>query len=665
MESPPSIPRIHDHELLRRIGRGAYGDVWLGRNVMGSWRAVKVVWRGRFSSEKPYEREFAGIRKFEPVSRTHESQVDILHVGREDGAGYFYYVMELADDVRAGQEIDPETYAPRTLHTDLSDKGRLTAGECLEVGIALATALDHLHAHGLIHRDIKPSNIIFVHGRPKLADIGLVTGLDDAMSFVGTEGYVAPEGPGTMRADLFSLGRVLYQMHTGLPQQRFPEIPPDLADGDDAELARELNLIILKASAPQTERRHNGATKLREELLLLQSGRSIQRLRDAEKRAAFFRKAGLAAAAVAVLALVGVAAAWRSERQADAARADAIKEKGRAEQSESVRTREFIRTSVAGAGRLIDSGDPFAALPLLIGALEAETDPRQAEAHRTRISAIFSSAPRLVGAFFHDGPITSLALNRDGTHILTASRDGTARIWRLSGESPPVILDHKGHVVHWAAWNDGGSRVVTACADGAARVWDAVSGARIGPEFRHQGEVLRAEINAADDAVATGGMDNTFRLWDAATGAVRTTEQFDGEVSAIAFSPDGQHVAAGCTARSASLCVWKTATGTLLHSQVEGLRWIYDVSFSDDGTKLAAAGWQRSIAFEVATGKTLATRFEREMMNCVAWAHSGNHFVTGGNERRATVMHLSEDAQPCSVTHTQPVLRVCLSLGRR
>jgi len=58
---PPSIP---DHELLRRIGRGAYGEVWLARNVMGAWRAVKVIGRAQFLSERPYEREFEGIRRF-------------------------------------------------------------------------------------------------------------------------------------------------------------------------------------------------------------------------------------------------------------------------------------------------------------------------------------------------------------------------------------------------------------------------------------------------------------------------------------------------------------------------------------------------------------------------------------------------------------------------
>src|SRR6266700_2307155 len=74
-------------------------------------------------------------------------------------------------------------YTPRTLKVELSRLGRLPFEDCVQIGLALTSALAHLHRHGLVHRDIKPSNIIFVNGAPKLADIGLVTGADEAKSY--------------------------------------------------------------------------------------------------------------------------------------------------------------------------------------------------------------------------------------------------------------------------------------------------------------------------------------------------------------------------------------------------------------------------------------------------------------------------------------------------
>ena len=104
-ERPPD-PAIPDHEVLRRIGGGAYGEVWLARAVTGALRAVKVVWREDFEDDRGFEREFEGILKFEPVSRDHPGLMNILHVGRSTGAAPFYYcVMELGDDVRRGRRF--------------------------------------------------------------------------------------------------------------------------------------------------------------------------------------------------------------------------------------------------------------------------------------------------------------------------------------------------------------------------------------------------------------------------------------------------------------------------------------------------------------------------------------------------------------------------------
>src|SRR5437660_4683951 len=146
------IPIIPDHELLRVIGRGAYGEIWLARTVTGAFRAVKVVYRSTFESERAFLREFEGMSAFEPISRAHAGFMNILHVGRT--ADYLYYTMELADDQLAGRRIDAANYEPRTLRTDLARHKRLSADESIRLGLSLTEALEALHGRGLTHRDI-------------------------------------------------------------------------------------------------------------------------------------------------------------------------------------------------------------------------------------------------------------------------------------------------------------------------------------------------------------------------------------------------------------------------------------------------------------------------------------------------------------------------------
>ncbi len=260
-ESARGIPEIPDYELLRWIGGGAYGEVWLARGVTGAYRAVKVVWREDFELDRTFEREFEGIRHFEPVSRRHEGVVDIYHVGRNGKLGFYYCVMELADDVFRGQNILPEKYIPKTLSQVMRDEGDLGWRVCRDAGVALARALDHLHQNGLTHRDVKPSNVIFVEGKPKLADIGLVAGAGE-MGYVGTDGYVPREGAGMPAADMFSLGKVLYEMSTGFDRMEFPAVPGTRLESPDAAKWRELNEIICKACAPLAKNRFASAAAM-------------------------------------------------------------------------------------------------------------------------------------------------------------------------------------------------------------------------------------------------------------------------------------------------------------------------------------------------------------------------------------------------------------------
>ena len=260
---------IAQYEVLKRIGEGAFGQVWLARDRVATFCAIKVIYRRNFSDSRPFEREFEGVQNFAAISRRHTGWVPILHVGISETGGFFYYVMDAADDFKTGPNIDPGEYSPKTLGKVIAEREYLSVEECIRIGIDLADALAALHSHRLVHRDIKPANIIFVNHRPKLADIGLVAQIEKSQTVLGTEGFMLTGELGTRAADIFALGRVLYVAATGNPPDEHPSFPSSIDQRNDARELAQLMDIINKACARKHEERYENAGELHEDLVKL------------------------------------------------------------------------------------------------------------------------------------------------------------------------------------------------------------------------------------------------------------------------------------------------------------------------------------------------------------------------------------------------------------
>lgn len=559
----PAPPVIPDHTLFRCIGRGSYGEVWLARNALGTWRAVKLVYRRVFDSERPYEREFTGIRRFEPVSRTHPSQLNVLHVGRDDAAGLFYYVMELADmaepltqreDGRWKIEdgigatdsprhppssiLDPLSYQPRTLRSDLHHRGRLPCDECLRLGLALATALDHLHRHGLVHRDIKPSNIVFVNGIPKLADIGLVTHVEATVSFVGTEGYVPPEGPGTAQADIYSLGKVLYEMATGRDRQDYPDLPTNLIEVTAADRAAlsELNEVIVKACHNDAKQRYQTAAELHADLALLQSGASVRRQRLLARRLRFVQRAG--AVVTAIAAVIALGWWWQSRQTAQvrelaaenltlAQRADA--NATLAQQNEAAARERLYAADINLAHQALQADNLRLARSLLQNHVPQPGQP-DLRGFEWRYLWQQCRSEELFSLPGHTNTARVLAFSPDGQRIAVGGDSGTTMILDLGTRQKIAVLP-------------GTNAILTA-------------------EFSPDGESLAI------------GSHLDIRLWD--TRSFKMVRELPAAVAPALFSPDGRHLL--CYRKPSSgkrvdplkedwrLDVWDTATWSVVNS---------------------------------------------------------------------------------------------------
>lgn len=289
-------PVLPDIDLVRRIGQGGFGAVWLGINrATGGLKAVKVIplaTTGR--SVDPAGREMVSLAQLEAqrIGR-HPHLIDIQHVGRTGDV--LFSIMDLADDVSGRPATDDPAYRPATLDLRL-EQGPLSADECLRSGRALAAGLAHLHAAGMVHRDVKPSNCLFVGRELKLADFGLLTAASADLSRLGTARYMPPDGRMDMRADVFAAGLVLYEMLTGLPTEAFPRLGARAREIAANPLLTHLNRVALRAASRDHHARYAHAGEL------LAAIEALPALRQ--------RRTGPLTAAAVTLAVAAIAAAW-------------------------------------------------------------------------------------------------------------------------------------------------------------------------------------------------------------------------------------------------------------------------------------------------------------------------------------------------------------------
>ena len=258
-------PTVPDFDLIRLIGRGGFGQVWLARNhATGHLRAVKVIPFHAPGTSDPAGREIMSLTRLEAnVGRHHPNLLTIHHVGKT--ADHLFYVMDLAEDASLSVPRAESSYRPATLESRLAE-GPLPAEQCDRCARQLLNGLAFLHEAGVVHRDVKPSNCLFVDGELKLADFGLLTEAGPQISRIGTQKYMPPDGYMDARADVYAAGLVIYEMVTGLPADSFPRL------GDRAtEVVRSPDLcaltrLALAACQPERANRFSDARGMLAEL---------------------------------------------------------------------------------------------------------------------------------------------------------------------------------------------------------------------------------------------------------------------------------------------------------------------------------------------------------------------------------------------------------------
>jgi WD40 repeat protein len=597
----------------------------------------------------------------------------VLDAGATE-SGRPYFVMELIKGIPITRYCDQENLTPK---------------ERLELFIPVCQAVQHAHQKGVIHRDLKPSNVqvALYDGRPvpKVIDFGVAKATGHSLTertmftevgqIVGTLEYMAPEQAELnnldidTRADIYSLGVILYELLTGSPPftakqlrseaftamlRLIREVEPPRPStklSSSQELASiaahrklepqkltrlvrgELDWIVMKCLEKERGRRYETANGLAQDIERYLHNDPVQacppsawyrfrKLAGRNKGALLAATLVAAALVLAVVVLVISNVVVQGERDQKAL---SLQEKETALRNEGValaRAREQEKLARTQEG--IALGQSRIARRNLYVA-----DMNLAQAHWE--NANVSRVEELLDLYRRVGPGEE---DLRGWEWFYQDRLCQAYLRTLRGHEASVLS---------VAFNADGSRLVTGSHDRVVKVWDVATGRELRAFQADKGPVRGLAISPDGTHVAVGGEDGTVKLWDVATGQeVRT---FRGDnlrlgVFSLAFSPDGTRLARG----NLGVTVWDVAGGNELCRLRRGVT----VAFSPDGTRLATSNSTASggpldddfavTLWDAKSGQELRSfRGHEARVTALAFSPDGTRLASGGFDRTVKV----------------------------
>ena len=213
------------YRILEPCGRGFFGEVFLAEDMLGQ----KVALKRLMAAKSVFgEKELEALKRYMRLP-LHPSLCRIHHCGWENNV--LFYVMEPADNALGPQATE---YQADTLAFRMKRDGAMSLEKAVGYCLQLLDGLEVIHQAGLTHRDVKPENILFVQGKLKLADFGLLTEANQTLSVAGTPGYMPPEllaGTATrgVTCDIYAVGKILYAAITGNGPEEYPALPTNLS----------------------------------------------------------------------------------------------------------------------------------------------------------------------------------------------------------------------------------------------------------------------------------------------------------------------------------------------------------------------------------------------------------------------------------------------------
>lgn len=271
MSDATTWPWPAGYTVLRQLSEGKGGIVALARKSDGELAALKLL---RLAADIPPEKALQRHQRLVQITGN-TGLLRICDCGLTVDHAWLWEELELADDLDGGPAGANDDYQPATLRAELIERGPCSTEAVLSIGLSLCNALNALHSAGLVHRDVKPGNLFRVRGQAVLGDYGLTAPPGAPFDFTGTEGFVPSEGTADAAADLFALGKTLYELWTGCDRLEFPTLPKRILDNADwPKRGTALNELLLRVCSPQPGERYRSAHKLAAELQAILSGKT-------------------------------------------------------------------------------------------------------------------------------------------------------------------------------------------------------------------------------------------------------------------------------------------------------------------------------------------------------------------------------------------------------
>ncbi|MCE9563956.1 MAG: serine/threonine protein kinase [Planctomycetes bacterium] len=592
-------------EILAAAGGGGMGLVYKARQLdpdrVVALKVIRPEQVEQVTALRRFEREVrAAVRLDHPnIVRFYEAN---------QAGGQHFFVMEYVHGI--------------DLHKLVNETGILPPHRACEFIRQAALGLQHAHDRGLVHRDIKPANIMVTSPTPapasepekpdlkkaaliqryittpgavvKILDMGLarvISGGEEqeswstltvAGTFMGTPDYMAPEqweNPHTtdIRADIYSLGCLLYFLLTGQPP--FP----------GGSLIQKLDKHRSQMPVPAEDMRPGLPARLGPVLRKMLNKRPAERHQTPSEVAA---------------ALIGLVTPGSSTYTAVAvARAQPPGEVSQL----TGHTDAVHGVAVAPNGKsLVSAGQDG-----IVRVWDLAT----------------GRASRLVG---HTGGVKCIAYSPNGTHILSGGTDRTARLWLASSGTPVRSLEHKD-AVKAVAFSADSRFALTGCGDRVLRLWDVTSGRRMARFEGHSGDISCVLFFPDNQRLLSSSWDKTARLWETKTG--KELRCFGGSatplqwltIMSMALSSDGTRLAVGGSDNL--LRVWDAVDGRELGHYPGHTDWITTVAFSSDGRHLLTGSRDNTVRlWNVADGRECyCFRGHTQAVTSVCFSIDGRH----------------------------------------